>query len=184
MLSRNGYNNYEPIQQQQPQQPYEQQNYRHPNDVDENYYSSMRKSPVKRNKSLKSLLKKFQNATIRGQFDKVQYYVEQYGLLNETEHSLHGGRTCLMLSISRDNYELIDYFCQQEHIDLDAKGIIIIYIYLFIHLFKNDIYNSIYILYIFYMKQKNLIIINILIYFIMKKQLMKNIKKKKNYIYI
>jgi len=34
------------------------------------------------------------------------------------------------------------------------------------------------------MKQKNLIIINILIYFIMKKQLMKNIKKKKNYIYI
>ncbi|OUM67144.1 hypothetical protein PIROE2DRAFT_5529, partial [Piromyces sp. E2] len=127
MLSRNGYNNYEPIQQHyQPhnqQQPYEQQDYRHQNDIGEDYYSSMRKSPsphIKRSKSFKSLLKKFQNATIRGHFDKVQYYVEQYGLLNEREPSLHGGRTCLMLSISRDNYELVDYFCQQEHIDLNA----------------------------------------------------------------
>ncbi|ORX53361.1 ankyrin [Piromyces finnis] len=126
MLSRNEYDN-RPIQQQQsslPLFPFEQQGYENKKDSNENYYSSIGKyslSYVKRNKSFKSILKKFQNATINSHFDKVQYYVEKYGLLNETEHSLCGGRTCLMLSISRENYKLIEYFCQQEHINLDVK---------------------------------------------------------------
>ncbi|ORX77504.1 ankyrin [Anaeromyces robustus] len=114
MLSRNDYNSNSKQQQQQQQL---QPNY------NEEYYTPVRRIPssnIKRNKSFKSILKKFQSATIHGNFEKVRYYVESYGLLNETEHSLHGGRTCLMLSISRNNYEIIDYFCQNENIDLDV----------------------------------------------------------------
>jgi len=126
MLNQNGYN-YEPIQ--QPQEPFEQnyqQNYKSQINNDENYYSEgVRQLPspnIKRSKSFKNLLKKFQNATMHGNLEKVQFYVESYGLLNKTEHSLHGGRTCLMLSISKNNKKLISYFCQQPGIDLDARG--------------------------------------------------------------
>jgi len=144
MLSQNGYNDYvrqsqEPFQQQQPYQ----QNFNLQNVNNGNYYSTgiiqeqTHSSNIQRNKSYKNLLKKFQNETIKGNLDKVQYYVENYGLLNETEHSLHGGRTCLMLSISKNNFEIISYFCQQPNIDLNARGNFTFFFFFF---FKYNFY--------------------------------------------
>jgi len=129
-------NVYEYNQQSQSFEQHLKQNYRNTNNNNNNnnnnndnreYYHPIGKIPsptsfLRRNKSFKSILKKLQNAILQGNFEKVQYFVENYGIVNETEHSLHGGRTGLMLSITKDNYEMIDYFLQLANIDLDARG--------------------------------------------------------------
>lgn len=148
MLNGNkyGYNQQQPFEQQF------QQNYRYPNDNNNNnnnsrgYYTPIGRMPnsvvpIKRDKSFKNILKKLQNAIVHGNFNKVQYYVENYGILNETEHSLHGGRTCLMLSISKDNYEMIDYFLQHEDINLDVKGFNFLKILFYFKIYFNNIIN-------------------------------------------